>query len=135
MFQLDEEFLRSIGLDGMSKDKKAAFLAHAQEELEMRVGVKMSEGLAPEQVDEFERIIDGDEATVKKVIGDADLKNDKIYHLLIDRAGFKEGSKELANEFASIKWLTENRPDYQQIVSDEIEGLKKEIAENKDSIA
>ena len=135
MFQLDDKFLEEIGLGGMPTDQKEAFKAHMQEELETRVGAKMSEGLTKHQIAEFERIIDGDSATIKSILESVDdYKNDEIYRLLIERAGFEEGSEELDTEYASVKWLTKNRPDYQQIVADVSSELKNEIAANKDQI-
>ena len=136
MFQLDDKFLEEIGLGGMPSDQKEAFKSHMQEELETRVGAKMSEGLTKDQIAEFERIIDGDTATIQSILHSVgDYKNDEIYRLLITRAGFEEGSEELDTEYASVKWLTKNRPDYQQIVADVSAILKQEIIENKDHIA
>lgn len=136
MFQLDNSFLEEIGLGSLPEAQKKAFLAHTQEELETRVGARMSDGLTPAQIAEFEHIIEGDEATIKKVITEdnMDYKNDRLYRLLIERAGFQEGSKELDSEYASVKWLTKNRPDYQQIVAGVAKQLKEEISSNKDKI-
>jgi hypothetical protein len=134
MFQLDDKFLESAGLGSMDPVKKKAFLAHTQEELEVRIGMRMSEGLSEAQLAEFEKIIDGDKAMIAEVIGDTNLKDDKVYNSLIAKAGFKDGSDEIRNEYASIKWLTKNRPDYQSLVLGEIEQLKKEISYNKNKI-
>ncbi|MDR1033136.1 MAG: DUF5663 domain-containing protein [Candidatus Nomurabacteria bacterium] len=134
MFQLDEQFLEAVGLSGMDPKKKTAFLAHTQEELEVRIGMRMSEGLTDNQVTEFEQIISNNKDAVNAVIGSTDLKKDKTYQLLITKAGFKDSSDEIRNEYASIKWLTENRPDYQELVSGEIEKLKQEIIDNREKI-
>jgi hypothetical protein len=135
MFQLDNAFLEEVGLGSMPEDQKDAFKAHIQEELETRVGAKMSEGLSEQQISEFEKIIDGDEQTIRTTLAEAgDYRNDQIYKLLIDKAGFQDGSKEIENEYASVKWLTKNRPDYQQIVAAVASDLKKEISSSKDAI-
>jgi hypothetical protein len=134
MFQLDDQFLQSVGLGNMGADEKAAFLALAQEKLEERVGIKMSEGLSKEQITEFERVIDGDKPTIQAVIGDENLTENEVYKLLIKKAGFKEGSDALNAEFAAIKWLTVNRPDYQKLVAAEIERLRDEITTDADRI-
>jgi hypothetical protein len=135
MYQLDDSFLESVGLGDMPAERKEAFLNHVREELEVRVGAKMSDGLTEQQVAEFERIIDGDEPTISGVLQEAgDYQNNEIYQALIEKAGFKDGSKELKNEYASIAWLTKNRPDYRQIVADTMEELKKEVEASKDKI-
>ncbi|MCL2869399.1 DUF5663 domain-containing protein [Candidatus Saccharibacteria bacterium] len=135
MYQLDDSFLESVGLADMPTQRKEAFLGHVREELEVRVGAKMSDGLSPDQIEEFEKIIDGDNATIDKtLLAAGDYQNDEIYTALIEKAGFKADSQELKNEYASIVWLTKNRPDYRQIVADTMEELKKEISANKDQI-
>ena len=64
MFQLDDKFLQEIGLGGLPDDQKQAFLAYFREQLELRVGTKLSEGLSDAQLDEFESFIDRNRAEV-----------------------------------------------------------------------
>src|SRR5688572_25523010 len=56
MFQLDEKLLQSIGLASLPNDQKESFLEHIFKELEIRVGVRLSEGLSDEQLGEFEKL-------------------------------------------------------------------------------
>ncbi|MDR2063957.1 MAG: DUF5663 domain-containing protein [Candidatus Nomurabacteria bacterium] len=135
MFKLDNDFLEEVGLGELPDAQKKEFLAHTQEELEIRVGAKMSEGLTDEQVREFERVIDGDEATIKEVLSSSgDYKSHDFYRLLVEKGGFVSDSPELDKEFASVYWLTKNRPDYQQIVVKVGSELRDEIAANRDKI-
>ena len=46
MFQLDDKFLEEVGLGSLPADQKQAFLAHLREQLELRVGTQLSEGLS-----------------------------------------------------------------------------------------
>src|SRR5574337_600534 len=64
MFQLDDKFLADIGLADMPEDQKQEFLRHIYEELELRVGTRLSEGLSDQQLEEFEKIIDKDQSTI-----------------------------------------------------------------------
>ena len=135
MFKLDNDFLDEIGLGGMSEEQKEPFLAHIQDELETRIGERVSEGLTSEQIEEFERIIDGDEGALQKVLDESgDYQNDKVYRMLVERAGFEEGSAELIGEFVSVKWLAKNRPDYQDIVEAVAGELKTEVEANREQI-
>lgn len=59
MFQLDNSFLESVGLSGMPDEQKAPFLEHLLEELEMRVGTRLSDGMSDDQLAEFEKLIEG----------------------------------------------------------------------------
>lgn len=98
MFQFDDKFLEEIGLGSMPQDQRQAFLQHLYEELELRVGTRLSEGMSDEQLGEFEKLIDSD-----------------------DQAG-------------ALKWLETNRPNYKQVVAEELEKLRKEVVANKDKI-
>ncbi len=134
MFKLDAAFLEEIGLGSMPENQKIVFLEHMQDELEVRIGEKMSEGLSDEQIDEFEKVIDGDEATVQKIVASlGDYKNSEVYAKLL-AAGYQDGTPEILAELASIQWLAKNRPDYQDIVTKTAEELKAEISQDKEAI-
>ena len=54
MFQLDDKFLEEVGLGSLPDDQKKLFLDHFREQLELRVGLQLSEGLSEMQLAEFE---------------------------------------------------------------------------------
>lgn len=62
--RIDEQFMREVGLDQMPAAEKQAFMAHAQEELEVRVGQNIGAYLTDEQVEEFEQITEPTQAAV-----------------------------------------------------------------------
>jgi len=98
MYQLDDKFLQDLGLGSMPDDQKQAFLQHLYEELELRVGTRLSQGMTDEQLMEFEKLIDAN-----------------------DQQG-------------ALTWLETNRPNYKQVVAEELEKLKQEIIQNRDAI-
>ena len=98
MFQLDDNFLQSVGLGNMPEDQKQAFLEHLYEELELRVGTRLSEGMSDEKLNEFEELIDSN------------------------------------NEQGALTWLETNRPDYKQVVAEELEKLRQEVTANRGKI-
>ena len=119
----------------MPEEEKENFLQYAQDQLEVRIGEKMSEGLSEEQLDEFERIIDNDQETVQKWLANAgDYKNDEIYKKLLDGSEVAEDTPEFLNDYVTAKWLDQNCPQYQDIIRESIEGLQQEIAQQKDAI-
>ena len=133
MYKFDDSFLESVGLGSMPAEQKDAFLQYAQDQLEVRIGEKMSEGLTEAQHDEFEKIIDKDKATIDKWLqnnGD-DYKNDAIYQKLVESLG---ESDEVMGDYVTAKWLDQNCPQYQQIIEDSVDGLRSEIAANKDAL-
>ena len=59
--KFDEGFLREVGLSAMDEGEKRAFLSYVQEELEVRVGEGIAEGMTEEKIGEFQRA-EGEEA-------------------------------------------------------------------------
>ena len=51
-----------MGLSAMPEDQKQAFLDYVQEELEVRIGERISKGLTETQLNEFDMITDPAEA-------------------------------------------------------------------------
>lgn len=62
--QFDENFLQEMGLSAMPADKKQDFLNYIQEELEVRIGERISKGLSEAQLQEFDAINSTEEAAV-----------------------------------------------------------------------
>ncbi|MBO7657564.1 hypothetical protein J6S55_02920 [Candidatus Saccharibacteria bacterium] len=60
--QFDENFLREMGLSAMPADKKQDFLNYIQEELEVRIGERISKGLTEAQLQEFDSLLGTEEA-------------------------------------------------------------------------
>ena len=59
----DEQFLVEMGLSAMPEDQKQRFLEYIQEELEIRIGERISRGLTETQLNEFDMITSQEEAT------------------------------------------------------------------------
>lgn len=134
MFKLDDEFLNEIGKGDMPQEEKAALLEHLESELEERVGARISENLSENQIEEFEKIIDGDENTVNTFLETlGDYQNDDTYKKLLS-INWSDGSPELLAEYASMKWLDQNCPSYRDIAAKTAAELKAEVASSKDAI-
>lgn len=61
--QFDENFLQEMGLSAMPEDQKQAFLNYVKEELEVRIGERISKGLTEIQLNEFDLIDNQADAT------------------------------------------------------------------------
>ena len=136
MFQLDDKFLQDVGLGDLPEDQKKAFLDHFREQLELRVGTRLSEGLSDAQLEEFESFIDRKDEQVNAwlMANVPSYTEDAIYQQL--KSGAPENIPEnvIRAEYASLKWLGLNRPDYRQVVSATMDELKAEIIANRDAI-
>lgn len=136
MFQLDYNFLQSVGLGDMPDDQKQSFLQHIYEELELRVGTKLSEGLSDAQLTEFESFMKGEEDKIRSWLATHVPGYEQTKEFVSFRQNVPPETAELAilSEFASLKWLEVNRPDYKQVVADELEKLKTEIKDGRNKI-
>ena len=133
MFTLDDSFLDMVGRGDMPEAQKNSFLEYAQDQLEVRIGEKMSSNLSDAQLDEFERIIDNDKDMINAVVGD-NYKEDQLYQALLKNSDAADGSDEFMNELATAKWLNQNCPQYQDIISNTFQELRDEIFAQKDAI-
>ena len=136
MFQLDDKFLEDVGLGNLPDDQKQAFLDHFREQLELRVGTRLSEGLSDAQLEEFEAFIDRKDDVVRGWLtrNVPTYQEDPIFQQLKSGAPANIPENVILAEYASLKWLGINRPDYRDVVSSTMEELKQEIITNRDAI-
>lgn len=135
MFELDEKFFEEIGLNRMPTNEQEEFKKHIQEEIEVRVGERISDGMSPEKLDEFEAIIDENSDFIQNwvLMNTPDYKNDEIYQTFVDQNNGQE-SAEIMNEYAAMKWLQVNRPDFAQIIETVMNEMKGELRANINKI-
>lgn len=136
MFQLDDTFLEEVGLGGLPQDQRKPFLQYVYDKLEYQVGIRLSEGMSDDQLQEFESIIDHKEDVITAWLAQhaPDYQNEEIFQRLVQASGLVATDPGVRNEFAATKWLEVNRPDYRQVVAQTLEEIKKEISANKDAI-
>lgn len=136
MFKLDDNLLHEVGLGTLPPHEKNRMLNHIYETLEMRVGMKLAEQMSNEQLDEFERFIDGDIVYARGFLDQAkpgwatsqeyqtQLQNAQASAV---KAGVTLNENAVVAEFGALSWLETNFPGYKQVVADELDKLKTEI--------
>jgi len=136
MFQLDDQFLKDIGLADLPEEQRKPFLQHVYDQLEYRVGVRLSEGMSDAQLEEFEAIIDRKEDIVNSWIqtNAPGYAAEEVFHKIQQASGLAADNPVLKAEYAATKWLEINRPDYRDVVAKTLEELKSEINTNRDVI-
>jgi hypothetical protein len=136
MFQLDDKFLEEVGLAGMPEEHKKAFLQHTYDELELRVGTRLSDGMSDAQLEEFESIIDRKDDIITSWLAEhvPDYHNDQAFGRIQQATGLDINDPGLRAEYTATKWLEVNRPDYRDVVASVLGELKKEISGSKDAI-
>ena len=136
MFQLDDKFFEGIGIERMSPQEAAVFKQHVQEELETRVGERITDGFSNEKLEEFEKIIDDAPGFVDSwlISNVSDFRNDRAFLALVEQNGRQENNRQTISEFASMKWLEINRPDFNQITTIVMKEMQDELKANIDKI-
>lgn len=136
MFQLDDKFLEDVGLAAMPEEQKKPFLKHIYDELELRVGTRLSDGMSNAQLEEFESIIDRKDDIITSWLAKyvPDYHNDQSFGRIQQATGLDVNDPGLRAEYTATKWLEVNRPDYRDVVAAVLEELKKEISSNKGAI-
>lgn len=134
MFQLDDKFLEDVGLAGMPEEQKKPFLQHIYDELELRVGTRLSEGMSDGQLEEFESIIDRKDEVINAWLTThvPDYHNDQAFGRIQQATGLDVNDPGLRAEYTATKWLEVNRPDYRDVVASVLDEIKKEVSGNKD---
>lgn len=136
MFKLDNDFLVTMGLGNLPVDEKNRLLQMIYERLEMNVGMRLAEKMSDQQLDEFERFMDGDMVHARGFLDQTkpgwessetyqtNLKNAKAE---AEKRGTVANENGVISEFAALTWLEQNFPNYKDVVAEELEKLKGEV--------
>jgi hypothetical protein len=135
MFNLNENFLKDLGLEAMPEERRAAFLQHVEEEMDQRIGNRLSAALNDEKFNEFVSLSNGDQAIVEATLAAAgDWRNSQEFQALVQASGTSADDPELIAEYVGMLWVSQNVPGYGQIVDDEVAKLVEEIKANREQI-
>ncbi len=133
---LDNDFLAELGLGGMPEDQKSEFLKYILSSLEDRVGQELSRGMTRQQLDEFKSLNGGNGAFVARWLTEYDptYSSSDMFVNMQESTGLDRSDPSLLLQYASAKWLMLNRPDYAQVVADNIQAIRQEIVANRDQL-
>lgn len=136
MFQLDDTFLADVGLADLPEAEKQPFLQHIYQELELRVGTRLSEGMTDEQLAQFESIIDRKMDVVEPWLAQyvPNYTADPAFLQMQQATQLALNDPALRSEYASTKWLELNRPNYRDVVKQVLDDLKREIRSSSSAL-
>ncbi|MBP9738644.1 hypothetical protein KBD20_03075 [Candidatus Saccharibacteria bacterium] len=143
MIRIDDTLLEELGLMALPKEERDALLRQIYETLEMRVGMKLAERMNDQQLDEFERFIDGDIAFTESYLSaqkpgwqqsEAYLGAVTAAQQNAQKRGVAFNENAVKSEFGALSWLETNFPDYKQVVAGELDKLKSEIKQDSGKI-
>lgn len=128
MLALDDAFLDDVGLADMPPEQRQSFLAEIYDELQLRVGTSLSDGMSDAQLGEFESLIDRDISAVTAWLDSVvpEFLSDPLYASMAEKLA-PAAPEVVVCEYAATKWLQVNRPDYRKLVAAEFEQVKCEI--------
>jgi Predicted metal-binding protein related to the C-terminal domain of SecA len=91
-----------------------------QEEIEIKVGERISQLLTPDEMDEFEKLLDGEndiiEDIIRKEYPTGNYSDDPIVEQFVEAHGMQPEGIEVKVQLASKIWLAEHCPGYSDIV-------------------
>lgn len=143
MIRIDDSLLDELGLISLPKEERDALLRQIYETLEMRVGMRLAERMNDQQLDEFERFIDGDMAFTESYLTNAkpDWQTSEAYKTAVvtaqqtaQKRGVAFNENAVKSEYGALTWLETNFPDYKQVVASELDVLKGEVKTDADKI-
>lgn len=143
MIRIDDTLLQELGLNSLPKEERDALLRQIYETLEMRVGMRLAERMSDQQLDEFEKFIDGDVVFTEQYLSSVkpNWQQSPEYQTALKnaqeaatRAGRNFNEAAVKSEFGALAWLETNFPDYKQVVASELDKLKAEIKQDSAQI-
>ncbi len=143
MIRIDDTLLEELGLMALPESERRQMLKQIYETLEMRVGMRLAERMSDQQLDEFEKFIDGDLAYVEGYLnqlkpGWAQSPEYAKEYQLASETATKSGNpfneNAVKSQFGALTWLETNFPDYKQVVASELDKLKLEIKQDSAKI-
>lgn len=136
MLKLNNDFLLEMGLGDMPDEHKKPFLKYIYEQLELRVGEIIAKGMTPDQINEFKKIAANDSVFSAKWLSENDpgFRTNNLFINILESTGYDEHDPRALINYVSARWLQLNKPDYSQIVANEISNIRREIIENRDKL-
>jgi hypothetical protein len=109
------ELIAELGIETLTPEQQQRVL----DELNMRVGEAMLEGLSSEQIGEYEAIINGDEAIISAWLDAHDPEYaDTIAYQQLSEGDGDDAEKVPANKvYASMAWVEKNHPNLNETVA------------------
>lgn len=118
----DDDMVKRLGIEGQSKERIALQL----EQVRTLVGEAISARLTPQQVHEYEAIINNDQTVITKWLQEnmPEYKTTFLFHQLQETAHDDPEHNSSEKLFASLAWVNKNVPDVQTITDSVIEQYK-----------
>lgn len=121
----DQELITELGIEELTAEEQHNVI----DALTMKIGETLAADLSPIQLEEFQSVIDGDDA----IITDWLAANDPEYATTPEYAALEEDSDGIPPEklYAYTAWLQVNKPDFNDIVDELKADIKAHVDQYK----
>ena len=123
-----EDWIAEVGLGWLSQDERNRLAGMLYDRLEERVGSRLSSGMTDDQLDEFGMLTEGDDQELAGWLETEapDFLEDPIFSRLREAAP-EAPTSVLLREYASMRWLRQNAPNYADVVKVARDEVKEEL--------
>ncbi len=125
MYQ-EEQLIEQLDIGNLPAEQQTEIL----DELNLRIGEKISASYTEQQTNEYEAIINDNHDVIDAWLEQhvPDYKNSPVYQEIA--AGYEDDPEHInpAKVFASLAWTQVNTPNAQEVVAQVIDDFKKELA-------
>lgn len=127
--KIESAFLPYLVDLGLTDAETDGLLDRLADDLEMRVGCALREGMTDAQLNEFGVLLDGDATTAAAWAHrqQIDPLGCTVFQFLLGDDGTAEGFEAALREWAPTRWLEVNRPDYREVVASCLAQLQLEV--------
>lgn len=135
MFEIDDKMLDDLGVGALQGKEREEFKAYVKNTLQDRVGKKLTDGMDDSVLDEFGYFMDGNVDGMKQWLAAhvPDYESDPNFVRLKQNNPDADEGDVLA-AYGQLAWLQVNCPNYPEIVSQTLDEIKHEIADNREAI-
>jgi hypothetical protein len=125
MYQ-DDQIIEQLGIQDVAEDEQTEIINEAQ----VRIGEAISEKLTDDQLNEYQAIIDGNEAVISAWLEKniPEYKDEPVYRSFVEGLETDPEKNSPEKLFTNLAWIQLTVPDIQMVVAEAIEAFKQERA-------
>jgi hypothetical protein len=125
MYQ-DDQIIEQLGIQDVPEDEQTEIINEAQ----VRIGEAISEKLTDDQLNEYQAIIDGNEAVISAWLEKniPEYKDEPVYQSFVEGLETDPEKNSPEKLFTNLAWIQLTVPGIQMVVAEAIEAFKQERA-------
>jgi hypothetical protein len=131
---LDDQYIQDLGIANLPEDVKKEIISGLEQTIQETISVRVAESLSDELIDEFNTINDGPIENVKDWLVKVSPYYATSPEFVQELAKSEAGEDDFTRQYAQIKWLQMNVPNYVDIVAEVLANTKKDLLALQDQL-